>query len=97
MVVISVLLGCSLSWAWGVITMKAAVATWPQAEKQARFATLQKQAANTTDPLQYAEVQILNGYMLNTNVTITYFCMMGLFVYFMVSFMTLSVLSKFIE
>ncbi|KAH8658600.1 hypothetical protein BGZ61DRAFT_371066 [Ilyonectria robusta] len=83
MVVISVLLGCSLSWAWGVITMKAAVATWPQAEKQARFATLQQEAANTTDPLQYAEVQILNGYMLNTNVTITYFCMMGLFVYFM--------------
>ncbi|KAG7425604.1 hypothetical protein Forpi1262_v013006 [Fusarium oxysporum f. sp. raphani] len=63
--------------------MKAAVATWPQAEKQARFAALQQEAANTTNPLQYAGVQILNGYMLDTNVTITYFCMMGLFVYFM--------------
>ncbi|WKT48323.1 Putative ER transporter, 6TM, N-terminal [Fusarium oxysporum f. sp. vasinfectum] len=38
--------------------MKAAVATWPQAEKQARFAALQQEAANTTNPLQYAEVQI---------------------------------------
>ncbi|KAK2475969.1 hypothetical protein H9L39_11193 [Fusarium oxysporum f. sp. albedinis] len=83
-ITITVLLGCALSWAWGVITMKAAVATWPQADKQARFATLQQEAANTTNPLQYAKVQILNGYMLDTNVTITYFCMMGLFVYFMV-------------
>ncbi|KAI5457584.1 hypothetical protein BGZ63DRAFT_364563 [Mariannaea sp. PMI_226] len=83
MMAISVLLGCSLSWAWGVITMKAAVATWPQADKQARLGTLQQEAANTTNPLQYAEVQILNGYMLNTNVTITYFCMIGLFIYFM--------------
>ncbi|KAJ0132481.1 Uncharacterized protein HZ326_24451 [Fusarium oxysporum f. sp. albedinis] len=82
-ITITVLLGCALSWAWGVITMKAAVATWPQADKQARFATLQQEAANTTNPLQYAKVQILNGYMLDTNVTITYFCMMGLFVYFM--------------
>ncbi|KAK2684997.1 hypothetical protein QWA68_016333 [Fusarium oxysporum] len=82
-ITITVLLGCAVSWAWGVITMKAAVATWPQAEKQARFAALQQEAANTTNPLQYAEVQILNGYMLDTNVTITYFCMMGLFVYFM--------------
>ncbi|EXL47783.1 hypothetical protein FOCG_10306 [Fusarium oxysporum f. sp. radicis-lycopersici 26381] len=82
-ITITVLLGCALSWAWGVITMKAAVATWPQADKQARFATLQQEAANTTNPLQYAKVQILNGYMLDTNVTITYFCIMGLFVYFM--------------
>ncbi|KAH7475275.1 hypothetical protein FOMA001_g11716 [Fusarium oxysporum f. sp. matthiolae] len=83
-ITITVLLGCALSWAWGVITMEAAVATWPQADKQARFATLQQEVANTTNPLQYTEVQILNGYMLDTNVIITYFCMMGLFVYFMV-------------
>ncbi|RDW62426.1 hypothetical protein BP6252_11859 [Coleophoma cylindrospora] len=84
---ISVLLGLALGWAWGVIAMKAALATRPAADVNARYALLQQMALNAThngtlsSPTEYAQIQIFNGFMLDTRVTITYYCMVGLFIY----------------
>ena len=80
--------GMMLGWAWGVITMKAALSTRPQAETNARLAQLAAQAtrmqSNTqqaTGQSQYTQVLIFEGFMLDTRVSVTYFCMVGLFVY----------------
>ncbi|KAK7423681.1 hypothetical protein QQX98_000871 [Neonectria punicea] len=80
---ITVLLGLTSAWAWGVITMKAALATRPDAQMKARYAELQQMAQNTTNPTQYVQIRVFNGFMLDTRVSITYFCMMGLFLYLM--------------
>lgn len=89
---ITILLGMCIGWAWGVITMKAALATRPAAEVHAKYQQLQQLAsANTTHPMQasgqaaFARVKIFEGFMLDNRVTITYFCMSCLLIYFMVS------------
>jgi len=71
--------------------MKAALATRPQAETNARLAQLGQEASrNTTNVEQasgqsaYAQVLLLDGFMLDTRVTVTYFCMLGLFIYLVV-------------
>ncbi|KAG9532556.1 hypothetical protein KCU93_g1112, partial [Aureobasidium melanogenum] len=81
----TMILGMALGWAWGVITMKAAQATRPQAETQARLQALGAQAARNTSPTSYpiAQVLIFNGFMLDTRVTVTFFCMLCLFIYLM--------------
>jgi hypothetical protein len=83
--------GLAMGWAWGAITMKAALATRPQADLQQRYAELQQSAPqNTTNVGQasgqttYQQIAIYQGFMLDTRVSVTYFCMMGLFVYLMV-------------
>ncbi|KAF4450447.1 hypothetical protein F53441_6446 [Fusarium austroafricanum] len=82
--------GMALGWAWGVIVMKSALATRPQADLQQRYAELQASAPqNTTNVNQasgqatYQQIAIYQGFMLDTRVTVTYFCMIGLFVYLM--------------
>ncbi|CAG9990957.1 unnamed protein product [Clonostachys byssicola] len=82
--------GIALGWAWGVICMKAALATRPQADLQARYQELQQSMPqNTTNAEQasgqgtYMQIAIYEGFMLDTRVSVTYFCMLGLFVYFM--------------
>ncbi|KAH7123504.1 hypothetical protein B0J13DRAFT_154901 [Dactylonectria estremocensis] len=77
----SILLGLTSAWAWGVITMKAALATRPEAEMKARYGELTQMAQNSTNPTQYVQVQVLNGYMLDVRVSLTYFFMMGLYLY----------------
>ncbi|KAI4735590.1 hypothetical protein E4T50_13891 [Aureobasidium sp. EXF-12298] len=81
----TMILGMALGWAWGVITMKAAQATRPQAETQARLQALGAQAARNTGPTPYPAAQILifNGFMLDTRITVTFFCMLCLFIYLM--------------
>lgn len=81
----SILLGLTSAWAWGVITMKAALATRPEAEMKARYGELTQMAQNSTNPTQYVQVQVLNGYMLDVRVSLTYFFMMGLYLYLVVS------------
>lgn len=83
--------GLAMGWAWGAITMKAALATRPQADLMQRYAEMQQSAPqNTTNVGQasgqttYQQIAIYQGFMLDTRVSVTYFCMMGLFVYFMV-------------
>ncbi|RFU27987.1 hypothetical protein B7463_g8350, partial [Scytalidium lignicola] len=84
---ISILLGLVIGWAWGVIVMKTALVTRPAADLEARYALLQQMAQNTTNVGQasgqseYLQIQIFEGFMLDTRVTVTYFCMMGLFIY----------------
>jgi hypothetical protein len=84
--------GLAMGWAWGAITMKAALATRPQADLLQRYAELQQSMPqNTTNVGQasgqttYQQIAIYQGFMLDTRVSVTYFCMMGLFVYLMVS------------
>jgi len=81
---VTMILGMSLGWAWGVIAMKAALATRPQAETLAREQLLAQQASTLSTP-GYSPLQVLiyEGFMLDTRVSVTYFCMVGLFVYFM--------------
>ena len=71
--------------------MKAALATRPVAETNAKLAQLSAQArqhqTNTeqaTGQSAYTQVLIFDGFMLDTRVTITYFCMLGLFIYLVV-------------
>jgi hypothetical protein len=81
----TMILGMGLAWAWGVIAMKAAQATRPQAETQARLQALGIQAAKNTGATTYSPASILvyNGFMLDTRITVTFFCMLCLFIYFM--------------
>lgn len=88
---ITLLLGMALGWAWGVISMKAALATRPAAETNARLAqlvaTAQRHIQNpeqASGQSMYTQVLIFEGFMLDTRVTVTYFCMLGFFIYFMV-------------
>lgn len=85
---LTLVVGMAAGWAWGVIAMKAALATRPAAQTNARLAQLAAQATamqtNTqqaTGQSSYTQVLIFEGFMLDTRVTVTYFCMIGLFVY----------------
>jgi hypothetical protein len=81
----TMILGMGLAWGWGVISMKAAQATRPQAQTQARLQALGIEAAKNTGATTYspASVLVYNGFMLDTRVTVTFFCMLSLFVYLM--------------
>lgn len=87
--VITLIMGMLLGWAWGVIAMKAALATRPAAETAAKLQQLGQTAAaqaratgETTAAAQ--QVLIYEGFMLDTRVTVTYFCMLCFFLYMMV-------------
>lgn len=69
--------------------MKAALATRPTADLNAQYVALQ--ASNTRNATNvgaasgqttFAQIAIFDGAMLDTRVTVTYFCMMSLFIYF---------------
>lgn len=86
----TLLIGMSLAWAWGVIVMKAALAARSASETRARINALQQQAsiqANATGQSIASEthVLVLNGFMLDTQVTVVFFVMICLFIYLMVS------------
>ncbi|RGP80732.1 hypothetical protein FLONG3_1207 [Fusarium longipes] len=83
---LSLLLGMCLAWCWGLLTMKAALATRPEAQTQALLGQLKTQAvqnAQKTGQSAAWEAQILihNGFMLDARVTAVYFCMGCLFIY----------------
>ncbi|KUJ11458.1 uncharacterized protein LY89DRAFT_786387 [Mollisia scopiformis] len=84
---VSIMLGLGLSWAWGVITMKVALTTRSNADLEQKSILLQNmtrdaiRTGQATSASEYIQMQIFNGFFLDTRVTITYFCMMGLFVY----------------
>lgn len=80
-----VLLGMTSAWAWGVISMKAALATRAGAQTKARYGELLQLAQNATNPTQFVKVEIYNGWMLDVRVSLTYFFMMGLYLYMVVS------------
>jgi hypothetical protein len=87
----TIMFGLLLGWLWGVITSKAALATRPQADLIARYQQLQQSMPRNTTNIdqasgqaKFAQIAILDGFMLDTRVTVTYYCMMGLFVYLLV-------------
>ncbi|KAL4891712.1 hypothetical protein BDV59DRAFT_203308 [Aspergillus ambiguus] len=85
---LSLFIGIFLAWAWGVITMKAALAARPAADTQARLSSLQQTAvsqANSTGlpAASVAQRLIYDGYMLDARVTSVTYCMLCLFIYLM--------------
>ncbi|KAL3439738.1 hypothetical protein BJX65DRAFT_317727 [Aspergillus insuetus] len=85
---ISIFVGICLAWAWGVITLKAALAARPGAETQALLMSLQEaisiRAQNTGEsPSTISQRLIFDGWMLDTRVTVIIYCMLCPFVYFM--------------
>ena len=82
----SLLLGMCLAWAWGLLTMKAALAARPDSQTQAKVMELQQAAvaaAKQTGQSPEAEAQILvhDGFMLDARVTAVFFSLGLLFMY----------------
>jgi hypothetical protein len=72
--VLTVIIGQSMAWAWGTITMKAALAARPAAVTQAKLMALEQRAvalANQTgeSPTALAQVLVFEGAMLDARVT----------------------------
>lgn len=90
---LTLILGMATGWAWGVITMKAALAARPAADTQARLQALGQQAysqANSTgQTVAVVESELIySGFMLDARVTAVYYCMICLMVYLLVGFTT---------
>lgn len=86
---ISIIIGCAVGWVWGVITMKASLATRPDEDLQAQYAKLQQAITQgeirASGSTAAAQVALYNGFFLDTRVSICTFCMISLFIYLMVS------------
>ena len=86
----TLILGMALGWAWGVISMKAALAARPAAETQAKLQSLGQlaysQANATGQPVAAIQQELVyNGWMLDARVTAVFFCMICLLIYLLVS------------
>lgn len=87
---VTLLLGITTAWAWGVIVMKAALAARPKSQTQARLQAMQQaiQARVQATGASAAAVQqemIFDGFMLDARVSVIYFVLMCLFIYLLVS------------
>ncbi|GFF70690.1 uncharacterized protein C57A7.05 [Aspergillus udagawae] len=85
---LTLLVGMALAWAWGVISMKAALAARPQTDTMARLQALGQEAARQANATgqSAASVQsqlIYDGFMLDARVSVIYFVMMCVFIYFL--------------
>jgi len=78
---LTLLIGMGLGWAWGELTMKAALSTRSPAETLAREQMLGRTAQQTGTSTQ---ILVYEGFMLDNRVTVTWFAMLLLFIYFMV-------------
>jgi hypothetical protein len=86
---LTLLIGMALAWAWGVITMKAALAARPQTETLARLQMLGQEAARQANATgqSAASLQsqlVYDGFMLDARVSVIYFVMTCVFIYFLV-------------
>ncbi|KAJ5681423.1 uncharacterized protein N7477_001363 [Penicillium maclennaniae] len=85
---LSLLFGMCLAWAWGLITMKAALAARPASQTMARLLQLQEEAVSQAkqtgqNPLTIAEELIHNGFMFDARVTVVFYVLSCVFVYVM--------------
>ncbi|KAL6881916.1 hypothetical protein HDV57DRAFT_85084 [Trichoderma longibrachiatum] len=85
---LSLLFGLCLGWAWGILTMKAALAARPASDTQAQLQALQQEAAaqarNTgQNATVISQVLVYQGHMLDARVTAVYYVMACVFVYFL--------------
>ncbi|OAQ70761.1 protein (fungal and plant) [Pochonia chlamydosporia 170] len=83
---LSLLLGMCFGWAWGLLTMKAALAARPEAETQQSLKALQQTAAaqanQTGQPAAWeAQVLVHEGFMLDARVTTVFYVMSCVFIY----------------
>lgn len=86
---LTLLIGMGLAWAWGVITMKAALAARSQPETLARLQALGQEAARqanaTGQSVTSVQQQLVyEGFMLDARVSVAYFVMTCVFIYFLV-------------
>ena len=87
---LTIIIGMALGWAWGVISMKAALAARPSAETQAKLQALGRtastQANSTGQPIAAVEqVLIYDGWMLDARVSAVFFCLICLLIYLLAS------------
>lgn len=85
---LSLLFGMCLAWAWGLLSMKAALAARPDSETQALVQAMQQQAvaiANQTgiSPAAEARILVYDGFLLDTRITVIFYVMICVFIYFM--------------
>ncbi|KAM0273920.1 hypothetical protein ACHAQH_008124 [Verticillium albo-atrum] len=83
---LSIMIGMCLAWAWGLLTMKAAMAARPTAENQSRVAALRDAAGAAAQqtgqsPAWEAQVLVHDGFMLDARVTAVYYIMGCIFIY----------------
>ncbi|CAM1505978.1 Fc.00g116150.m01.CDS01 [Cosmosporella sp. VM-42] len=83
---LSLLFGMCLAWAWGLLTMKAAMAARSDSEIQARIQALEQQASAVAEQSGQSvawEAQILvhDGFLLDVRVTIVFYVMGCAFIY----------------
>lgn len=84
----SLLFGMCLAWAWGLLTMKAALAARPRSQTQALVQKLQQQAIvqshNSDKSVSWIMEKLIHeGYMLDARVTVIFYVMSCIFVYTM--------------
>ncbi|GJN80127.1 hypothetical protein PLIIFM63780_003651 [Purpureocillium lilacinum] len=82
----SLLFGMCLAWAWGLLTMKAALSARPVADTQRQLQALQQQAAAQAQqtgqsPAVVAQILVYEGFMLDARVTAVYYVMSCVFIY----------------
>lgn len=83
---LTLLLGMCMGWAWGLVTMKAALAVRSDAETQQILAQLGEAAvarAKQTgeDPASAAQILLHDGFTLDARITTVYFVMGLVFIY----------------
>ncbi|KAL2812650.1 hypothetical protein BJX63DRAFT_396265 [Aspergillus granulosus] len=83
---VSLFIGICLAWAWGVITLKAALAIRPDAETQALLVSLQQAAgaeaqATGASASTIAQRLVFDGWMLDARITVIIYCMLCVFIY----------------
>lgn len=83
---LTLLLGMCLAWAWGLLTMKAALAVRSDADTLSRYQALQQAAAEASQQTGQsvaweAKTLVNNGFMLDARVTAVYYVMGCLFIY----------------
>lgn len=85
---LSLLFGMCLGWAWGILTMKAALAARPASDTQAQLQALQQAAvaqAQSTgqNATTIGQILVYQGHMLDARVTVVYYVMACVFIYFL--------------
>ncbi|KAF7596200.1 hypothetical protein BBP40_002732 [Aspergillus hancockii] len=85
---LSLLFGMCLAWAWGLLSMKAALAARPDSDTQAMVQALQQQAVTIanqtgTNPSTEARILIYDGFLLDARVTVIFYVMICVFIYVM--------------
>lgn len=85
---LSLLFGMCLAWAWGLIVMKAALAARPGWQTQEKLLALEKaakaQVQQTGESPSWVEQELIHdGFMFDARVTVIFFVLGCLFVYFM--------------